>query len=116
MYAARAYAMSFEPQAMGVDLEFWLSAGLSIGLAVVGGYMRALGKRISMIEFDNRQLQSQISAVREMVKGDYPDKREVQDQFGELKEMIGALGKRMDSRMDYFSSVQQGRNYPPEGR
>lgn len=110
-YAARAYATAFEPQAMGVDLEFWISAVLSIGLATAGGYIKALSKRISMIEYDNRQLQSQISAVREMVKGEYPAKTEVSDQLGEIKGMVQSLHRRMD----YFAAGQRGSNFPPEG-
>ena len=111
-YAARAYGTSFEPQAMGVSLEFWLGAILSIGLAVASGYTRALSKRISMIEYDNRQLQSQISAVREMVKGEYPAKSEVSDQLGEIKGIVQSLHRRMD----YFAAGQRGSQFPPEDR
>lgn len=91
-----AHAAVSDPQIGGLPVTFWATAALTVGMAITTGYTRGLQKRISALEYDTRNLQTQISGVREMIRGDYPHRNEVADQLGELKDMVRSLHKRMD--------------------
>lgn len=109
LVAARAHAANgFEPEIGGLSLEFWGGIVFTVLLALVAGYARGIEKRVSLIEFDNRQLQSQISGIREMVKGDYHPKSEVSELLREIKDSQDSLHRRMD----YFAAGQGGRPFP----
>jgi hypothetical protein len=98
------------PNGVAVSVEFWVGLGFSVVLALVAGYARGIEKRVAMVEFDNRQQQSKISELREMVKGDYHPKDEVHDQFSEIKSSIQALHRRLD----YIAAGRSGATFPGE--
>lgn len=106
--AARAHANGFAPEIGGISLEFWAGIIFTVLLALIAGYARGIEKRVSLIEFDNRQLQSQISGIREMVKGEYHPKDEVHDLLAKLERNVDSLHRRFD----YFSAGKSGSPFP----
>ena len=106
--AARAHANGFSPEIGGISLEFWAGIIFTVLLALIAGYARGIEKRVSLIEFDNRHLQSQISGIREMVKGEYHPKDEVHEQIAEVKKAIDSLHRRFD----YFGAAKAGMPFP----
>lgn len=91
-----AHASVSDTEIGGLPVTFWATAILTVGMAVTTGYTRGLQKRITSLEFDSRNLQTQISGVREMVRGEYPHRNEVATQLAELKAMVHRVHDRLD--------------------
>lgn len=108
LWATNSQAGAFDPQLSGLSLEFWAGILFAILLAMVTGYARGIEKRVALIEYDNRNLQSQISGLREMVKGEYHPKAEVAAHLDEIKSSLNGLHRRMD----YIQAGQSGRPFP----
>lgn len=106
--ASLAHAQGLGDDRIRVSVEFWVGLAFSVLLAMVAGYARGIEKRVSMVEYDNRNLQSQISGLRELVKGDYHPKDEVHDQFNEIKASIHALHRRLD----FIAAGRAGAPFP----
>lgn len=107
-WTANVYAQTAAATGAQLPVAFWAGAALTIGLAIVTGYARGIDKRVSMVEYDNRNLQSQISGVREMVRSEYHPKSEIADQLDDIKASVASLHRRFD----YFSAGASGRPFP----
>lgn len=101
-----------------VSPEFWLGVGFSVISALIAGYTKGIQRRVEKNEEqiralhqEDRQLQAQISMVRESLPQRFHDKAEVERHYDELKDMIRALHGRLDQFA--IAAAGRGRNEDP---
>ena len=86
-----------------ISAEFWLGLAFSVLFALIAGFTKGVERRVERNEKniqalfnEDRQLQAQISMIRETLPERFHPRGEVVERFDKLDSAISALHRRMD--------------------
>ena len=76
--------------------EVWLGLFSTVLFSLVAGYAKGQERRVTVVEFDLKQQQSQINMLSERVLREHPSRAETAQQHAELLDWM----RRMDDRVN----------------
>lgn len=96
LYAGAAIAGPVGP-ASEISAEVWLSLFATVLFSLLAGYSKGQERRITALEFESKQQQSQISMLREKLASEHPSRAETAEHRAYVEGKLDRIDDRFDA-------------------